>query len=323
MGSEPANWPPLVERYARVLSENDSFCRSNPDALEASIQLQSLTDDARRYTAWEEMVNPEQFRKRVTSSAMDTYICFIFRPLAFAAYFDFLAGNVVTVFMQLRTLLEQLAKCYQADMLPDAAKESFFATRVQIVEGRYRSKTEVIRTLEPGTEELWRRLSNDWIHMTGMNKLVNTVIQGGVPSFTNVVPIAYGQEDISIIREIGEDVKRFIDLVRERFNSGVRYTGRVLKWDIIIEQKTNDLGGSLSGRRPTVDFVEPTPTLERQDDRELRAKIIALSASQAHQLGIGKSTLHYLRRNAKKDQFRIYKRVITRLKACKGGKEIG
>jgi hypothetical protein len=230
MGSEPANLPPLIDRYARVLSDNDSFCRSNPDALEAFIQLKSLTDDARRYTAWEETVPPEQFRKRVTSSAMDTYICFIFRPLAFAAYFDFLAGNIVTVFMQLRALLEQLAKCYQADMLPEAAKESFFAKRVQIVEGQYRYISDIVKISGPSSDELWHALSNDWIHMTGMNKLVNTVIQGGVPSFTNVVPIVYGQEDISIIREIGEDVRQF----RQLLNSTIE------KWRVRYGKNTEE-----------------------------------------------------------------------------------
>lgn len=178
----------LVERYAGVLLDNDSFCESNPEALEACVQLKGLRNDAIRYTAWEETVSPQQFRNRVTSSAMDTYICFIFRPLAFAAYFDFLAGNLVTVFTQLRTLLEQLAKCYLADVLPEASNESFFATRVQIVEGMYHTITERIRRLEPGAEELRQKLSNDWIHMTGMNKLVETVIQDGVPSFDSSHP---------------------------------------------------------------------------------------------------------------------------------------
>jgi hypothetical protein len=115
--------------------------------------------------------------------------------------------------MQLRTLLEQLAKCYQADLLPEAVNETFFATRIQIVEEKYRYISDIIRTLGPGSKELWTKLSNDWVHMTRMNKLVNTVIQSGVPSFTNIVPIAYGQEDISIIREIAEDVEQFRGLM--------------------------------------------------------------------------------------------------------------
>jgi hypothetical protein len=38
--------------------------------------------------------------------------------------------------------------------------------------------------------------------------------------------------------------RRFLDLLRERFNVGVKYNGRVLKWDTVIEQKTAELAFS-------------------------------------------------------------------------------
>jgi len=34
---------------------------------------------------------------------------------------------------------------------------------------------------------------------------------------------------------------RFIKLLREQFNSGVKYKGRVLKWDRVIAEKVNEL----------------------------------------------------------------------------------
>ena len=111
--------------------------------------------------------------------------------------------------------------------------------------------------------------------------------------------------------------QRFVDLIREKFNSGVKSRGRILKWDTIIEQKTNELGQFLVGKRPSLDFGEPAPKLERQDNRELRAKILALTQSEAKQLGIGKSTLHYLRWNAKRTRFRIYRPITTKLSADK------
>ena len=92
-----------------------------------------------------------------------------------------------------------------------------------------------------------------------------------------------------------EAKQRFIEVLRDQFNSGIRYRGRLLKWDMVIEQKSNDLGQFLVGKRSSVEFMEPAPQLERQDSREVRAKILSLSASQARQFGIGKSTLHYLR----------------------------
>jgi CRISPR-associated protein Cas1 len=110
-----------------------------------------------------------------------------------------------------------------------------------------------------------------------------------------------------------EAKQRFLDLLRERFNSAVRYRGRALKWDTVIEQKTVELGRFFFGRS-VVDFTEPAPRLPRYDDRELRARILAMTSSHARQLGIGNSTLHYLRKNAESNSpLRVYHKVKRRL----------
>ncbi len=111
-----------------------------------------------------------------------------------------------------------------------------------------------------------------------------------------------------------EAKQRFVNLLRERFNVGVTYKGRVLKWDTVIEQKVSELGAFLTGKSSTLAFMEPAPKLERGDDREMRAKILALTASQAKQLGIGMSTFHYLRQKAnERKSFRVYEKVRRRL----------
>jgi hypothetical protein len=97
-----------------------------------------------------------------------------------------------------------------------------------------------------------------------------------------------------------EAKERFLDVLREQFNSGVRYKGRALKWDTVIEQKTAELGRYLVGRSDGLDFSEPSPRLGRADERKLRERIQNLSLADARKLGIGKSTFHYLRRNARR-----------------------
>jgi CRISPR-associated protein Cas1 len=64
--------------------------------------------------------------------------------------------------------------------------------------------------------------------------------------------------------------QRFLDLLRERFNSGVRYKGRAFKWDTVIEQKTVELCRYLAGRIDTPDFTQPSPKLDRTDSKEIR-----------------------------------------------------
>jgi CRISPR-associated protein Cas1 len=108
--------------------------------------------------------------------------------------------------------------------------------------------------------------------------------------------------------------RRFIEVLRERFNSGVKYKGRVLKWDTVIQEKTNELARYLNGRTSRLDFSEPTPVLERTDNRAIREAILTLTGSEARKRGIGKSTLHYLHKRAIASRpLRIYKPVREKI----------
>lgn len=104
--------------------------------------------------------------------------------------------------------------------------------------------------------------------------------------------------------------QRFIDLIRERFNAGVTYKGRVMKWDTVIEQKATELGKALVNRIAAVDFGDPAPKPPRSDNRELRARILELSQADARELGIVKSTLHHLRKRARnRRSFNSYSKI--------------
>jgi hypothetical protein len=113
-----------------------------------------------------------------------------------------------------------------------------------------------------------------------------------------------------------EPKERFIGLVKERFNGGGRYRGKRMKWDTAIEQKTVELSRFLVGKTSTVNFEEPSPTLDRLDNRELRERIKSLTSNEAKRLGVGKSTLHYLRRSARNDRpFVLRGKTMEKLKA--------
>jgi hypothetical protein len=111
-----------------------------------------------------------------------------------------------------------------------------------------------------------------------------------------------------------EAKQRFLDLLRERVNSGAKYNGNTLKWDTVIEQKTVELGRYLVGRLSKLDFSNPSPALNRSDDRRVRNRILGLSQAHAQTLGVRKSTLHYLRKAAQgNDRFRAYSKTRIRL----------
>jgi len=111
-----------------------------------------------------------------------------------------------------------------------------------------------------------------------------------------------------------ERKERFLNLLRERFNSGVRYNERRLKWHTVIEQKMVELARYLVGRTSKLGFLEPSPNLHRVDNSELRKRILSLFQSEERRLGIGKSTLHYLRKKAENERsFKVYVKVQKRL----------
>src|SRR5208337_3256234 len=80
---------------------------------------------------------------------------------------------------------------------------------------------------------------------------------------------------------------RFLNLLREQFNSGIKYNGRVLRWDTVIEQKLTELSRFLVGRCRKIDFTEPTPNLERSDNMKIRGRILSLTQEDAIKLGVG------------------------------------
>jgi len=82
------------------------------------------------------------------------------------------------------------------------------------------------------------------------------------------LPDFYFTADDYTYRFDPEAKQGFLDLLRERFNSGVRYKGRALKRDTVIEQKTIELGRFLVGRTGRLDCSEPCPKLARADSRE-------------------------------------------------------
>jgi CRISPR-associated protein Cas1 len=127
------------------------------------------------------------------------------------------------------------------------------------------------------------------------------------------LPDFYFTDDDYRYRFEPEAKQRLLDLLRERFNSAVEYKGRALKWDTVIEQKTVELGHCMVSRTGRLDFSEPPPVLKRTDSADLRRRIPSLSQSEARELGIGKSTHHYLRERARSEHtFKVYRKVLKR-----------
>lgn len=106
----------------------------------------------------------------------------------------------------------------------------------------------------------------------------------------------------------------FLRILREAFNSGVKYKGKVMKWDTVISEKCVELGRFLTGKSQSLDFCEPTLAFEKSDSKALKEAILNLTSVEARRLGIPKQTLHYLRKRARTRQpLRVYGKVKERI----------
>jgi hypothetical protein len=107
---------------------------------------------------------------------------------------------------------------------------------------------------------------------------------------------------------------RFLQLLKDRFNSGARYKGKTWNWNTVIQLKIQELAHFLLGKTDSVDFKEPAPAFERNDSKDIRRRILELTQAEAQELGIGKSTLHYLRARARREaSFKVYQNTRKRI----------
>ena len=140
-----------------------------------------------------------------------------------------------------------------------------------------------------------------------------TVIQAFESGKLNPLDFTFTRDDY-LYRIETEGRRRFLDLLREQFNSGVSYKGRICKWDTVIEEKTSELARYLIGSRSELDFLEPVPILERTDSKVMRERILSLTSFEARALGITKQTFHDLRKKARDQRsFRVYSKVKNSL----------
>jgi CRISPR-associated protein Cas1 len=148
-----------------------------------------------------------------------------------------------------------------------------------------------------------------------------TTIQAFESGVLDLKDFYFTGDDYSYKIEI-EAKRRFLQLLKDRFNSGVNHKGRGPKWDTVIEQKTMELARYLIGKSKLLDFSGPKPELERADNLQLRKRILSLSQPEARRLGIGKSTLHCLRKRAESVRsLIIYKPILRKL--CSTEAEVG
>ena len=115
---------------------------------------------------------------------------------------------------------------------------------------------------------------------------------------------------------LGENVaKLLIEKINSNFNARYNYkNGKNYSHQIILQDNLQQLSNFIVDKKEEFGFAIPKMNLNRNDNLELREKILNMTAEERKQLGINKSTLWYLKKGLSEGKSpKIYKKLILKM----------
>ena len=102
---------------------------------------------------------------------------------------------------------------------------------------------------------------------------------------------------------LGEDVaKKLIEKINSNFNAKYNYkNNKQYSYQIILQDNLQQLSNFILEKKKEFDFSIPKMKSNRNDNLELRERILSMSTEERKQLGINKSTLWYMKKRLKEN----------------------
>ena len=115
---------------------------------------------------------------------------------------------------------------------------------------------------------------------------------------------------------LGEDVaKLLIEKINSNFNAKYNYkNGKNYSYQIILQDNLQQLSNFIVNKKKEFEFVIPKMRLNRNDDAEIREKILNMTPDERKKLGINKSTLWYIKKNLSEGKTpKIYEKILLKI----------
>ena len=115
---------------------------------------------------------------------------------------------------------------------------------------------------------------------------------------------------------LGEDVaKLLIEKINSNFNSRYSYkNNKQYSYQIILQDNLQQLSNFIVDKKKEFDFVIPKMKFNRNDNLELREKILNMTPDERKKLGINKSTLWYVKKNLTDgNTSKIYEKILLKI----------
>jgi len=116
---------------------------------------------------------------------------------------------------------------------------------------------------------------------------------------------------------LGEDVaKLLIEKINSNFNARHNYkNGKHYSYQIILQDNLQQLSNFIMEKKKEFDFIIPKMNLNRNNNLELREKILNMTNEERKQLGINKSTLWYMKKNLSEGKSpKIYEKILLKIR---------
>ncbi|MCA9820602.1 MAG: CRISPR-associated endonuclease Cas1 [Nitrosarchaeum sp.] len=115
--------------------------------------------------------------------------------------------------------------------------------------------------------------------------------------------------------KLGEDIaKLMIEKINSNFNAKYNYkNGKNCSYQIILQDNLQQLSNFIVDKKSEFDVVIPKMRLGRNDNLELRGKILNMTPEERKELGINKSTLWYIKKNLSDGKTpKIYEKILLK-----------
>jgi hypothetical protein len=205
-----------LRHVTKVIRQNETFIRRN--AAETSGEIVELVNDAIDYA--QNSARKVEWEKEYLESPLAFFQFHVLMLFSNAIYLDMITGNIPACYMQLRLLVESLAKCcYATIKYPD---EYFFLHKLEEIDSekgtttKFLKKMDRILDFEKGYADLWRKCSNEWIHTRGFSQKVVKHIseKSDVSPWALIIPMIYTKSDLECINELETHISEFRNLLK-------------------------------------------------------------------------------------------------------------
>ena len=115
---------------------------------------------------------------------------------------------------------------------------------------------------------------------------------------------------------MGEGVdKLLIEKINSNFNAKYNYkNGKNYSYQVILQDNLQQLSNFILDKKKEFEFVIPKMNLNRNDNIELREKILNITTEERKKLGINKSTLWHIRKNLSEGKTpKIHQKVLLKI----------